>query len=76
MTYFSADEDRLRVCSVACGIVKVTMEKVGEDGKEKAEFQLGPNGVWKVNPGWKFSVVNPFHMAAAVHVTGVLMGGE
>ncbi|KAK0638621.1 hypothetical protein B0T16DRAFT_339219 [Cercophora newfieldiana] len=68
-TSLPAEEDKLMVCSVAQGVVLAGKEEV-------MEFQVGPNGMWKVDPGMAFSVVNPFHLGAAVHVTGVSEGGE
>ena len=47
----------------------------GEDGNG-LEFQVGPNGMWKVQRGWAFTVVNPFHLGVAVHVTGILEGED
>ncbi|PNH44199.1 hypothetical protein VD0004_g3394 [Verticillium dahliae] len=62
-TQWEAIEGRLRVCSVATGKVKVQM-----DG---AEFQLGPNSMWKIRPGSKCLATNRLYTDAALHITTI-----
>ncbi|KAG7103222.1 hypothetical protein HYQ44_017310 [Verticillium longisporum] len=62
-TQWEAMEGRLRVCSVATGKLKVQM-----DG---AEFQLGPNSMWKIRPGSKCLATNRLYTDAALHVTTI-----
>ncbi|KAK4444623.1 hypothetical protein QBC34DRAFT_308595, partial [Podospora aff. communis PSN243] len=83
---FPAEEERMRVCCVAQGTVDVRLgcnrdkgggeeEKGDGEGKVK-EFQIGPNGMWTVDVGWECNLVNVYHVAAAVHVVGVVDAGE
>ncbi|KAK4097562.1 hypothetical protein N658DRAFT_569236 [Parathielavia hyrcaniae] len=58
---WAADESRIRLCSVARGIVRVKLPESG--------FPIGPNGMWKVRQGAACSLVNPFYLGAVVHVT-------
>ncbi|KAK3360400.1 hypothetical protein B0T25DRAFT_601909 [Lasiosphaeria hispida] len=61
---WNVDKVNMRICSVARGIVRVKLG--GTD-----EFQIGPNGMWKVKKGVQCSVMNPFHNKVVLHVTSV-----
>jgi len=61
-----ADDSRMRVCSVARGIIRVKLHDT--------EFPIGPNGMWKVKQGTVCTVENPFYLGAVIHVTTI--GGE
>ncbi|GAB1313769.1 hypothetical protein MFIFM68171_03979 [Madurella fahalii] len=61
--HWNADESRIRVCSVARGILKVKLLD--------KEFRIGPNGMWKVKRGVPCTVVNPFYLGAVLHVISI-----
>ncbi|KAL2261781.1 hypothetical protein VTK26DRAFT_3361 [Humicola hyalothermophila] len=65
---WSAEDGRTRLCSVARGIIRVTLPE--------KEFPIGPNGMWKVRPGASCTVVNPFYLGAVVHVTTIVEDGD
>ncbi|KAK1762216.1 hypothetical protein QBC33DRAFT_564041 [Phialemonium atrogriseum] len=62
---FTADPDRLRICSVASGKVRVKGLVAGQD------FAVGPNGVWKIKGGAACVVENRLYLDAVVHVSSV-----
>ncbi|RYP20108.1 hypothetical protein DL767_009525 [Monosporascus sp. MG133] len=59
--------DKLRLCSVAAGKVKVKMH--GE------EFTIGPHGMFKVGPGVECIAINTLYVDAMLHVS-VLPGNS
>lgn len=59
----TADAERLRICSVASG--KVRVKVAGQ------EFAVGPNGVWKVKGGVGCAVENRYYLDAVVHVSSI-----
>ncbi|KAK4120972.1 hypothetical protein N657DRAFT_578581, partial [Parathielavia appendiculata] len=60
---WAAEESRIRLCSVARGIVRVKLPA--------KEFPIGSNGMWKVKQGVACTLVNPFYSGAVVHVTAL-----
>ena len=56
--------DRLRICSVGAGKVRVRMQDEGE-------FDLGPHGMFRVLPGNSCVVLNRLYGDAVLHVTEV-----
>ncbi|CAJ2500843.1 Uu.00g036960.m01.CDS01 [Anthostomella pinea] len=58
---FEAIADRLRLCSVASGKLKV---KIGDQ-----EFDMGPNGMFKVNTQTAAAATNMLYIDATVHVS-------
>ncbi|KAL2258114.1 hypothetical protein VTK26DRAFT_8704 [Humicola hyalothermophila] len=62
-----ADPDRIRLCSVAAGKVRV---RIGDD---EPEFVVGPHGLFKVKAGVGCVVRNGMYIDAVLHVT-VLQG--
>ena len=59
------EEDAVRLCSMATGKLRVKMED------SEHEFQVGPNGLFKVRPGAAVLVTNRLYVDAVVHVTTV-----
>lgn len=59
----AAETDRLRICSVASG--KVRVKVAGQN------FAVGPNGVWKVKSGDVCMVTNRYYLDAVVHISCV-----
>ncbi|RYO88846.1 hypothetical protein DL764_008674 [Monosporascus ibericus] len=53
--------DKLRLCSVAAGKVKVKMH--GE------EFTIGPHGMFKVGPGVECTAINTLYVDAMLHIS-------
>ncbi|RYP62450.1 hypothetical protein DL770_009588 [Monosporascus sp. CRB-9-2] len=53
--------DKLRLCSVASGKVKVKMH--GE------EFTIGPHGMFKVGPGVECTAINTLYVDAMLHIS-------
>ncbi|KAK0668083.1 hypothetical protein QBC41DRAFT_252909 [Cercophora samala] len=62
------EEPRTRVCSVARGIVKVKL--CGQ------EFDMGPNGMFKVPTGQRCELGSVWYGGAVVHVTCISEGDE
>ncbi|KAH8645437.1 hypothetical protein BX600DRAFT_478123 [Xylariales sp. PMI_506] len=62
---FEAASNKIRVCSVAAGKVKVKMVE--------QDFELGPNGMFRVKPDTGCAVQNRMYGDATLHVT-VLSG--
>jgi len=58
----------LRVCSVASGKVQVQIGK----GKEKQEFAIGANGMWRIRAREKCVVVNKHYSEAVVHISTIV----
>ncbi|KAL2018233.1 hypothetical protein VTK56DRAFT_1140 [Thermocarpiscus australiensis] len=56
-----ADENKMRVCTVAAGKVRV---KVGDE----PEFTIGPHGVFKVKAGMACSIRNRMYIGAVLHI--------
>jgi hypothetical protein len=61
---FAATPDRVRICSVGAGKVKVRMQ--GEE-----EFDIGPHGMFRVLRGRSCVVLNRLYGDAVLHVTEV-----
>jgi len=61
---FTATPDRVRICSVGAGKVKVRMQ--GEE-----EFDIGPHGMFRVLTGRSCVVFNRLYGEAVLHVTEV-----
>ncbi|KAL1843072.1 hypothetical protein VTJ49DRAFT_3207 [Mycothermus thermophilus] len=57
-----AESDKMRLCSVAAGKVRVTI------GSEP-EFVVGPHGMFKVKAGVTCTVRNGLHLDAVLHTT-------
>ncbi|KAI0136217.1 hypothetical protein BJ170DRAFT_2170 [Xylariales sp. AK1849] len=60
---FKGMDDRVRLCSIATGKVKVKTCS--------QEFDVGPNGMFQVKPGKTCVVENRFYSIATLHVTAV-----
>ena len=60
----SGNTNKLRLCSVASGKVRVKMH--GQD------FMVGPNGMFKVGPGIDCVTMNPLYIDATLHVSILL----
>lgn len=60
---FTSAADRMRLCSVATGKVKV--KTLGQD------FDVGPNGMFQVKPGKTCVVENRLYGDATLHVTAM-----
>lgn len=65
--HWTADESRIRLCSVAQGVIRVKLQE--------KEFPIGPNGMWRVKQGVPCAVVNPFYMGAVTHLTTIGVHG-
>ncbi|KAL2754769.1 hypothetical protein ACRALDRAFT_1077033 [Sodiomyces alcalophilus JCM 7366] len=63
-TQFAAEEEKMRLCSLATGKVRVRMDAV-------EDFVIGPNGMFKVRPGVACSVQNRLYIDAVIHVTTI-----
>ncbi|OIW25148.1 hypothetical protein CONLIGDRAFT_83137 [Coniochaeta ligniaria NRRL 30616] len=61
---WAATPDRMRICSVGAGKVKVRIQ--GEE-----EFDLGPHGMFRLLPGRSCVVLNRLYGSAVLHVTEV-----
>lgn len=61
---FEADASITRMCSLVCGKVRVTV-----DGE--AEFAIGANGLFRINPGVGCSIFNRAYVDAIVNVTSM-----
>ena len=61
---WQATREKLRVCSIASGKVQVQMEG-------KADFALGPNGMFTLNPKAACVITNRQYVDATIHVTVV-----
>ncbi|EFQ34898.1 hypothetical protein CGRA01v4_04183 [Colletotrichum graminicola] len=62
--YWSADADKVRICSLAMGKLKVKLDNT-------EPFQMGPNGMFKLKRGMACTVENRLYVDAVVHVTTV-----
>ncbi|KAK1564224.1 uncharacterized protein LY79DRAFT_530315 [Colletotrichum navitas] len=62
--YWPADADKVRICSLAMGKLKVKLDNT-------EPFQMGPNGMFKLKPGMACTVENRLYVDAVVHVTTV-----
>ncbi|KAH0440727.1 hypothetical protein CcaCcLH18_02397 [Colletotrichum camelliae] len=60
------EEDKVRICSVAVGKVKVKLDMTDP-------FQIGPNGMFKLKPGMSCSIENRTYIDAIIHVTSVTL---
>ncbi|EQB56348.1 hypothetical protein CGLO_03654 [Colletotrichum gloeosporioides Cg-14] len=60
------EEDKVRICSVAVGKVKVKLDMTDP-------FQIGPNGMFKLKPGTSCSIENRTYIDAIIHVTSVTL---
>lgn len=56
-----AEQDKRRIVTVAHGVLHVKMHGI--------EFQIGVNGIWKVNEGVACSIVNRQYRVAVLHIT-------
>jgi hypothetical protein len=65
---WEAKDGVIRLCSMATGKLRV---KMGDDG---LEFQVGPNGMFKIRPGATVLVTNRLYVDAVVHVTTLREG--
>lgn len=61
---WAASSDRMRVCSVGAGKVRVRIQ--GEE-----EFDLGPHGMFRLLPGRSCVVLNRLYGSAVLHVTEI-----
>jgi hypothetical protein len=55
----------VRFCSMATGKLTVKMAREG------LEFQVGPNGMFKIRPGAAALVTNRLYVDAVVHITTI-----
>ncbi|KAK1850614.1 hypothetical protein CCHR01_06773 [Colletotrichum chrysophilum] len=60
------EEDKVRICSVAVGKVKVKLDMTDP-------FQIGPNGMFKLKLGTSCSIENRTYIDAIIHVTSVTL---
>ncbi|KAI8258287.1 hypothetical protein K4K56_007108 [Colletotrichum sp. SAR 10_98] len=60
------EEDKVRICSVAVGKVKVKLDMTDP-------FQIGPNGMFRLKPGTSCSIENRTYIDAIIHVTSVTL---
>lgn len=58
------DDTYLQLCSVASGKVRVRLEGVND-------FDIGPGGMFKVDPGLKATVSNRLYIGATIHLTTI-----
>jgi hypothetical protein len=58
---WQANKEKLRLCSIASGKVQVRIEG-------SADFHLGPNGMFTINPGVACVVNNRQYVDATIHV--------
>ncbi|SPQ23407.1 721d872f-1a2c-4cca-8963-e77c8beff363 [Thermothielavioides terrestris] len=63
---FAADENRIRICTLAGGKLRV---RVG--GAAAPEFAIGSQGIFKILPGVACSVTNRCYVDAVLHVTSL-----
>lgn len=63
-TQLAAEDDKMRLCSLATGKVRVRMDGVDD-------FVIGPNGMFKVRPGAACSVQNRLYIDAVIHMTTI-----
>ncbi|ROT34586.1 hypothetical protein SODALDRAFT_329695 [Sodiomyces alkalinus F11] len=63
-TQLAAEDDKMRLCSLATGKVRVRMDGVDE-------FVMGPNGMFKVRSGVGCSVQNRLYIDAVLHITTI-----
>lgn len=61
---WTAEPEKVRICSLATGKLKVKMENTDP-------FQIGPNGMFKLKPGVACTVENRLYIDVVVHVTSV-----
>ncbi|KAH8903193.1 hypothetical protein BR93DRAFT_931633 [Coniochaeta sp. PMI_546] len=61
---WAATPDRMRICSVGAGKVKVRIQ-------DEEEFDLGPHGMFRLLPGRSCVVLNRLYGNAVLHVTEV-----
>ncbi|KAF4847262.1 hypothetical protein CGCSCA4_v005455 [Colletotrichum siamense] len=64
--HWTDEEDKVRICSVAVGKVKVKLYMTDP-------FQIGPNGMFKLKPGTSCSIENRTYIDAIIHVTSVTL---
>ncbi|GKT41314.1 uncharacterized protein ColSpa_01495 [Colletotrichum spaethianum] len=61
---WSAEADKVRICSLATGKLKVRLDNT-------EPFSMGPNGMFKLKPSTACTVENRLYVDAVVHVTTV-----
>ncbi|KAK4139522.1 uncharacterized protein C8A04DRAFT_32968 [Dichotomopilus funicola] len=70
---WAADENMVRLCSVARGVVRVSLcfpQAVDSPrASDIKEFSIGPDGMWKVTWGAGCTLVNPFYEGVVLHIT-------